>query len=83
MDTCHENLQSYAEEIQDLIVRLENDIPELQPIRALMPVSNSYVKVAVTSEGENAAYKQYRPPSYELFSDQDPAINNYLLINPS
>lgn len=73
MDTCHENLQSYAEEIQDLVVRLENDIPELRPIRALVPVSNSYVEVAVTSEGENAVYERYGPPSYELFSDQDPA----------
>ncbi|KAH3464011.1 hypothetical protein KXV78_000411 [Aspergillus fumigatus] len=83
MDTCHENLQSYAEEIQDLVVRLENDIPELRPIRALVPVSNSYVEVAVTSEGENAVYERYGPPSYELFSDQDPAIDDCLLINPS
>ncbi|KAH2214860.1 hypothetical protein KXW71_003563 [Aspergillus fumigatus] len=83
MDTCHENLQSYAEEIQDLVVRLENDIPELRPIRALVPVSNSYVGVAVTSEGENAVYERYGPPSYELFSDQDPAIDDCLLINPS
>ncbi|KAH3230883.1 hypothetical protein KXW57_009106, partial [Aspergillus fumigatus] len=78
-----ENLQSYAEEIQDLVVRLENDIPELRPIRALVPVSNSYVEVAVTSEGENAVYERYGPPSYELFSDQDPAIDDCLLINPS
>lgn len=83
MDTCHENLQYYAKGIQDIVVRLENEIPELQPIRALVPVSNSYVKVAVTSEGENAVYKHYGPPSYELFSDKDPAIKDYLFINPS
>jgi hypothetical protein len=83
MDTCHENLQSYAEEIQDLVVRLENEIPELRPIRALVPVSNLFVEVAVTSEGKNAAYECYGPPSYELFSDKDPAIEDCLLISPS
>jgi hypothetical protein len=83
MDTCHENLQSYTEEIQNLVVRLENEIPELQPIRALVPVSNSYVEVAVTSEGENTAYKRYGRPSYKLFSNKDLAIEDCLLISPS
>ncbi|KAF7173831.1 hypothetical protein CNMCM6106_007941 [Aspergillus hiratsukae] len=83
MDNCHENLQSYAEEIQELVVRLENEIPELRPIRALVPVSDSYVEVAVTAEGENAAYERYGPLSYELFTDQDPAIEDCVLINPS
>jgi hypothetical protein len=52
MDTCHENLQSYTEEIQNLVVRLENEIPELQPIRALVPVSNSLSKWQLRLKGK-------------------------------
>lgn len=83
MDTCHKNLETYAKEVHMLVGQLENEIPELRPIRALVPVSSSYVEVAVTSRGESAAYERYGPVSYELFSDQDPVIEDCHFINPS